>query len=215
MTPEEAKALREPFPDHLVGKLPRVTCGQCRNASDKVCGKHSKKKCTACGNWITEAHMHLDYVGHAETTDRLLEVDACWAWEPVAFDERGLPAFDGHGGLWIRLTVAGMTRYGYGDAQGKKSPDAVKEAIGDAIRNAAMRFGVALDLWAKSDLHADHADEELPPEAPRPSDKVPATQAKAELLQAVGGDKERARELWTAHAPTTRGDLDELLAGVS
>ena len=27
--------------------------------------------------------------------------------------------------------------------------NATKEAIGDAIRNAAMRFGVALDLWAK------------------------------------------------------------------
>jgi hypothetical protein len=31
----------------------------------------------------------------------------------------------------------------------------MKEKIGDAIRNAAMRFGVALDLWAKIDLHVD------------------------------------------------------------
>ena len=49
--------------------------------------------------------------------------------------------------LWIRLTVAGVTRIGYGHAEGKKGPDAVKETIGDSIRNAAMRFGVALDLW--------------------------------------------------------------------
>jgi hypothetical protein len=41
---------------------------------------------------------------------------------------------------------------GYGDAAGKKGPNAVKEAIGDAIRNAAMRRGVALDLWAKENI---------------------------------------------------------------
>jgi hypothetical protein len=27
--------------------------------------------------------------------------------------------------------------------------------IGDALRNAAMRFGVALDLWHKGELHPD------------------------------------------------------------
>jgi hypothetical protein len=95
---------------------------------------------------------YLDYVGHAATTDRLLAVDHEWSWEPVAFDPRGLPQLDEFGGLWIRLTVCGVTRYGYGDAAGKKGPNAVKEAIGDAIRNAAMRFGVALDLWAKEDI---------------------------------------------------------------
>jgi hypothetical protein len=90
----------------------------------------------------------LDYVGHAATTDRLLQVDPTWSWEPLALDERGLPALDGGGNLWIRLTVAGVTRIGVGDGK------SAKECIGDAIRNAAMRFGVALDLWAKEDLHA-------------------------------------------------------------
>jgi hypothetical protein len=94
----------------------------------------------------------LDFVGHAATTDRLLQVDPEWTWTPVAHDERGLPRLDEHGGLWINLTVCGVTRLGYGDAGTKTGPNAVKEAIGDAIRNAAMRFGVALDLWAKEDL---------------------------------------------------------------
>ena len=31
----------------------------------------------------------------------------------------------------------------------------MKERIGDALRNAAMRFGAALDLWHKGDLHVD------------------------------------------------------------
>lgn len=107
--------------------------------------------------------VKLAYVGHAAVTQRLLEVDPAWSWEPVALDERGLPLFDPLGGLWIRLTIAGITRLGYGDAQGKKGPNAVKECIGDAIRNAAMRFGVALDLWAKEDISSTlPADVETP-----------------------------------------------------
>ncbi|RIH58094.1 hypothetical protein D3C59_37375 [Streptomyces sp. SHP22-7] len=46
----------------------------------------------------------------------------------------------------------GMTRLGYGHAGDKTGGDAIKEIIGDAIRNAGMRFGMALDLWTSSDL---------------------------------------------------------------
>lgn len=88
----------------------------------------------------------LDYVGHAAVTDRLLTVDPTWTWEPFAIDEHGLPLPDQAGNLWIRLTICGVTRIGVGDGKN------MKERIGDAIRNAAMRFGVALDLWAKEDL---------------------------------------------------------------
>jgi hypothetical protein len=93
--------------------------------------------------------LQLDYVSHAWVTDRLLKVDSAWTWKPLAFNESGLPAFDTNGGLWIELTVCGVTRYGYGEPQGRDKFDQTKGAIGNAIRNAAMRFGVALDLWAK------------------------------------------------------------------
>ena len=93
--------------------------------------------------------LQLDYVSHAWVTDRLLQVDPQWTWKPLAFTEAGLPAFDSNGGLWIELTVCGVTRYGYGEPQGRDKFDMTKGAIGNAIRNAAMRFGVALDLWAK------------------------------------------------------------------
>jgi hypothetical protein len=98
---------------------------------------------------LPKGGVQLDYVGHAATTDRLLSVDPEWTWEPVAFDEQGLPAIQGRN-LWIRLTVCGVTRYGVGDGA------SIKEAIGDAIRNAAMRFGVALDLWSKEELEQAH-----------------------------------------------------------
>jgi len=107
---------------------------------------------------LPKGGLLLDFVGHAHITARLLDVDPLWEWVPVAYDERGLPALDEHGGLWIRLTVCGKTRLGYGDAGGKKGPNAIKEAIGDALRNAGMRFGIALELWARGDLDAHPAE---------------------------------------------------------
>lgn len=95
---------------------------------------------------LPKGGVMLDYVGHAAVTDRLLTVDPEWTWEPFALDANGLPALDSSRNLWIRLTVCGVTRIGVGDGK------SLKECIGDAIRNAAMRFGVALDLWAKENL---------------------------------------------------------------
>lgn len=95
---------------------------------------------------LPKGGIMLDYVGHAAVTDRLLTVDPEWTWEPFALDDHGLPALDRSGNLWIRLTICGQTRIGVGDGK------SAKECIGDAIRNAAMRFGVALDLWAKENL---------------------------------------------------------------
>ena len=166
--------LRTPFAPELVGKLPRVTCRAC---SDGRCGDHKKAKCAECGNWISERHIHLDYVGHADVTIRLLEVDPEWSWAPKATDadpellkaamasgdpeivraviENAPPKFetDRNGnpvGLWIKLTVGGVTRLGVGSGPSGQN-DAEKVLIGDALRNAAMRFGVAVELWAKGD----------------------------------------------------------------
>lgn len=140
--------LRAPFPPNQIGKLP------------KPYKKDAERgHCDVCGGYHGLPAAHLDYVGHAAITDRLLDADPAWAWEPLAVGENGLPALDNNGGLWIRLTVAGVTRLGYGDAQGKTGGDAMKERIGDALRNAAMRFGVALELWHKGDLHAPTEEE--------------------------------------------------------
>lgn len=106
-------------------------------------------------SYLPKGGVKLAYVGHAALTDRLLDTDPTWTWEPLAIDERGLPALDDVGGLWIKLTICGVTRLGYGDAGQKKGGDAMKERIGDALRNAAMRFGAALDLWHKGDLHVE------------------------------------------------------------
>ena len=101
---------------------------------------------------IVSGDKKLKYANHAAVTQRLLEVDPLWNWEPVAFTEDGLPKHDDKGGLWIRLTVCGVTRYGYGEPQGRDYYDRVKGGISNAIRVAAMRFGVGLDLWSKTDI---------------------------------------------------------------
>lgn len=153
--PKEAEGLaklREPFPPNLISKLPKPTKAQ----TEAVRADFKKGiRCKVCGSWHHPDVVHLDYVGHAAATDRLLDTDLEWTWVPLATDERGLPAFDENGGLWIKLTVLNVTRLGYGSADGKSGGDAKKEIIGDAIRNAGMRFGMALDLWHKGDLHAD------------------------------------------------------------
>jgi hypothetical protein len=113
----------------------------------------------------------LDYVGHAAVTDRLLTVDPNWSWEPFSVGADGLPALDRSNNLWIRLTICGVTRIGVGDGK------SAKECIGDAIRNAAMRFGVALDLWAKEDLvefaQAANRPTEAAPERPATEERPP------------------------------------------
>lgn len=106
-------------------------------------------------SYLSKGGTKLAYVGHAALTDRLLDVDPGWTWEPLAMSPHGLPVMDDLGGMWIRLTVCGVTRLGYGHAGNKQGGDAIKEIIGDALRNAAMRFGAALELWHKGDLHLD------------------------------------------------------------
>lgn len=176
--------LREPFPDHHISKLPKPTKAQTQAVKDDF-----KKgvRCKLCGSWHHPDVVHLDYVGHAAMTDRLLDTDPEWTWEPLAFRD-GLPAFDQTGGLWIKLTVCGVTRLGYGHAAVKQGVDPgarEKEVIGDALRNAAMRFGAALDLWHKGDLHAAEQDGE--------GDK-PA-QSKAEVAGGRAESKSAALEL--------------------
>lgn len=194
--------LRVPFPAEQINPLPKITCGECSRSRTKVCEnpRHAKSKCKTCDNYITQAHLHLPYVGHAELTNRLLNVDPLWDWEPLSLDQRGLPQFDENGGLWIRLTVCGKTRLGYGDSQGKNGPNAVKEAIGDALRNAAMRFGAALDLWAKSDLKAAQAEHPKSEEDEgRTSRPEPAKEKPRQERPQTG-----------AEAPAAEGDQDPL-----
>jgi hypothetical protein len=109
----------------------------------------------------------LDFVGHADVTKMLIEIDENWTWEPVAFDDQGLPAYRVENGMahmagW--MTIHGVRRLGIGSVQHNKG-DLLKELVSDFIRNAAMRFGICLALWTKQEWDdVDHA-----PTAPKPA----------------------------------------------
>jgi hypothetical protein len=114
---------------------------------------------------LDAGYAKLDYVSHAWVTDRLLEIDPQWTWEPLGYDANGLPAFDENGGLWIKLTVCGVTRIGYGEPQGRDAYDKIKGSIGNALRVTAMRFGVGLDLWIKETPEATKPQTKATPES--------------------------------------------------
>jgi hypothetical protein len=195
--------LREPFPPNQISKLPKP------KSKDAP-----KGHCAECGGWHGLPAVHLDYVGHAALTARLLDSDSNWTWEPVGFDDKGLPALDASGGLWIKLTVCGVTRFGYGDAQGKTGPDAMKERIGDALRNAAMRFGAALDLWHKGDLYAhEHGEEERPANrSPEPQqDMSPKARAQRIAAGVAAGDAEGAAHAMAGWEDALRDSVWNLL----
>lgn len=192
------KKLREPFPPEHINKLP------------KPYKKDSEKgKCSVCGGYHGLPAVHLDYVGHAALTHRLLEVDPSWYWEPLAIGQDGLPVLDKNGGLWIRLTVAGMSRLGYGAPdEGKSGPNAVKESIGDALRNAAMRFGAALDLWHKGDLF--EASEQQGNFVPVADD----TNRAKEKPPYKTSDIEANKALWAASFAEGKTNADALIAKI-
>lgn len=90
--------------------------------------------------------INLPYVGHATVTERLNRVLGAdgWEWRPCTLDKDGIPFFDPvTKTYWWALTINGTTRYGMGEG-----PDP-KRGESDALKRAGMRFGIALDMWAK------------------------------------------------------------------
>jgi hypothetical protein len=214
--------LREPFEPNQINQLPRNVR---KNDNDKFqCNQSNGRKVSMDGKYCGGYHslsIHLDYVGHAALTDRLLEVDPEWSWEPLATGENGLPVFDKDGGLWIKLSICGVTRLGYGDSQGKTGGNAIKEAIGDALRNAGMRFGAALDLWHKGELHdaSDEQGQNTAPAEPAPArtlNRAPAVsdEVMAEWQTQIDecNDSDDFRALWGA--AKEQGAPEQVLAKI-
>jgi len=132
-------ALRKPFPASEISKLP-----------------------------ATAKRPALDYVSHAAVTNRLIDAAPGWTYtvEPVVvhggIEDGKFVTNDFGGGLphvvavFGSMTIGGVTRQEVGAVDSFSSyGQELKEAISDFIRRGAMRFGVALDLWAKEDLTSE------------------------------------------------------------
>jgi hypothetical protein len=136
---------------------------------------------------LPKGGQQLSFVGHADVTKMLLEVDSSWTWEPTAFDSDGLPAYRVENGMahmagW--MTVHGVRRLGVGSCLPNK-PDLLKELISDLIRNCGMRFGFCLSLWTKQEWEdVDHA----PVSKPAATQTAPA-KAKPKTLTALSEEQ--------------------------
>lgn len=154
---------------------------------------------------LPKSGVTLDYVGHAEITRILLEIDPLWTIEPVATDASGCPAVRANGRMveaafW--MTVCGHRRYCIGSVEARKADgDLGKELLSDAIRNGAMRYGVALSLWSKEEWAP------AAPAAPAPDQDSPISESQhakfVAACEAAGIDPDQV----ASHADVT---LDHL-----
>jgi hypothetical protein len=211
--------LTRPFADDEIELLPKPFS---KDSTRGTCTQPDRNG-ESCGGYHGLPAVHLSYVGHAGITTRLNEVCGPdgWNWEPFTLDPSGLPGVL-NGGLWIRLSITPpsgtpVVKIGYGDAPGKSNP--TKELIGDALRNAAMRFGVGTYLWSKSDrakglLARGDAASATPAQDPWESaSPAPARQQHAETTrqerpatgQAAAGETSQDPEPHPAVASITEG----------
>lgn len=188
--------LTAPFPEDQIEKLPKQVKKDDNDRGNCAKGSRYSADGTFCGKYHARS-VHLDYVGHAGLTMRLNDAvgPENWDWEPMVYHPSGAPGIV-DGGMWIRLTILGVTKKGYGDAQGKSGHNAIKEVIGDALRNAGMRFGIGTYLWSKSDHAANlHVD----PEPPARDAQIPGDGQVEENREARLLDEARSRII-AAHA---------------
>lgn len=150
---------------------------------EEVLGKYGVPDPKIVGK-LPKGGIQLDFVGHAEVTKMLIEIDPEWTWEPVAFDADGLPAYRVVNGMaqmagW--MTIHGVRRLGIGSAQASK-PDLLKELVSDYLRNASMRFGICTSLWSKQEWETEEVagkpqtnSKPAHPRATKPAEVSPVT----------------------------------------
>jgi hypothetical protein len=165
--------------------------------------------------------INLAYVSHADITKILIEVDPNWNWQPVAWDN-GRPAIhveNGTATMWATLTLLGKSLLGVGSVRADKQ-DLDKELIGDFLRNASMRFGIALSLWSKQDW-SDNTTIVRTAEVKRSMQNHPAAQSvddreitPAEVAEIFGGAVVTQAVITPIKAAVTGGLISEKQKGL-
>jgi hypothetical protein len=164
--------------------------------------------------------INLAYVSHADITKILIEIDPNWNWQPAAWDN-GRPAIhveNGTATMWANLTLLGKTLLGVGSVRADKQ-DLDKELIGDFLRNASMRFGIALSLWSKQDW-SDNTTIVRTDEVKRSIQNHPASQpaereiTPAEVAEIFGGATIVEAVITPIKAATSTGTISDKQKGL-
>lgn len=162
-----------------------------------------------------------DYVGHGHVTKMLIAIDPMWDWQPAAWID-GKPAItitesvqtfrSGEtkktriATMWGFMTVLGKTLPCVGSAKADKE-DVEKELIGDLIRNGALRFGVCINLWARTD---DHAPRQATPARTYETrqDTAPRNIVSSNGALKIKGDQHGDLPDWLASAAAEQGIIE-------
>ena len=164
--------------------------------------------------------INLAYVSHADITKILIEIDPNWNWQPVAWDN-GRPAIhveNGTATMWATLTLLGKSLLGVGSVRADKQ-DLDKELVGDFLRNASMRFGIALSLWSKQDW-SDNTTIVRTTEVKRSIQNHPASQpdereiTPAEVAEIFGGAVVTEAVITPIKAATSAGTISDKQKGL-
>lgn len=165
-----------------------------------------------------------DYVNHAVVTDRLNRVlgEDGWTFEilhrETFNDDKGVPHCVG---VTVRLTIGDIFRDEVGTV-GRQSNygDELKACVSDAVKRAAMRFGVGIQLWHK--LPGDDEPSSPVPrgsvqnfDAPTANGDGEVTPQVAKLREVLGiyGDVSNVRQAWIEHIGKAKGEIKSPLPG--
>jgi hypothetical protein len=168
-TTDPRKKLREPFP------------------ADKIKTKPGRGK----------DGRPMSFISHGLITERLNEVDP--EWESIITQVYTSTGPDGRlhcEGVSLAVTVLGKTHEEVGGPQRQDGfTNEVKNAASDALKRAAMRFGVALEMWESlvdAEDDEDYAAEayQAMREDPLPKKLVMISETQRKQLWAT------AREVW-------------------
>jgi len=154
-------------PANVVVYLPRYS-----GPRDTPKDKRKRGTCEICHGYHEMPATHFPYMGHADVTLALIDIDPAWSWEPCSYDETGSPQIVAKNGrliLWGWLTIHGVRRLAVGTCDSTKN-EPEKELVGDLLRNGAMRFGVGTALWSKAEIHDQEDELDTPAPAPAPAE---------------------------------------------
>lgn len=140
----------------------------------------------------------MSYISHGLITERLNDTDPSWLSRHVATHAYTGPDGMLHcAGVEIEVTIGGVSRVEAGGPQRQDGfANEIKNAYSDALKRAAMRFGVALGMWetlvdaeGDEDYHPEGVPEQpAAPTEPKPARPTPIRQGAAHgqtWLQAI------------------------------
>lgn len=126
-------ALAEPFPEHEIKWLPKITTKKDRQSGKRINIEKGGQRVAGC-------LAHIDARMVMERLDAIAGPDG-WS------DRTELVAVGNMVMATCHLTVAGVTKSDTGPAMPANDENAAKEAVSGALKRAAVKFGIGRHLY--------------------------------------------------------------------